>query len=390
MMTLIICCSSISHLYSVDHEKNRKSPVFGNSFSFREVLILDYDMTIFNFLTTHVGSVPYITADGLMEKLCRKLDIPAWPQLPRRSFRENMYVQYSPRLPAICEDAAREKVFFDTAHDLTDALESFYSSFLSDDINSLALQAEYATGFFSMLEALRSTPGSWAKGQVTGPISFGLTVTDQDLKASLYHELLADPIIKNMAMNARWQIRQLKSARPNVILCVDEPYMAAFGSAFISLSREQAVTSLDEIFDAIHAEGGLAGIHCCANTDWSVLLATKVDILNLDAYGFVANLALYPTELREFLDRGGSVCWGIVPNDEQIFGETPQRLAERLRNGIGLIVEKAAARGVKITAEEFAGRSLIAPACGLGPTTVEVADRVFEVLVETGDILKRG
>jgi hypothetical protein len=347
-------------------------------------------MTNFNFLTTHVGSVPYATADGLTEKLCHLLDVPAWPQIPRRSFRESMYVQYSPRLPAICEDSAREKVYFDTANDIADALEVFYTPVLSDDVAAFALQKEYADGFFSMLEALRTARGLWAKGQVTGPISFGLTVTDQDLRASLYHELLADAIVKNMAMNARWQIRQLKSLRPNVILFVDEPYMAAFGSAFISLSREQAMAYLDEIFDAIHAEGGLAGVHCCANTDWSVLLATRVDILNLDAYGFIENLALYPAELRAYLDRGGSVCWGIVPNNEQIFGETPQGLAERLRNGIRLIVGKAAARGVKITAEEFSSRSLIAPACGLGSTSVEVADRVFEVLAETGDILQRG
>ena len=33
---------------------------------------------------------------------------------------------------------------------------------------------------------------------------------------------------------------------------------------------------------------------------------------------------------------------------------------------------------------------LIAPACGLGSTSIEVADRVFEVLAETGNILKRG
>ena len=347
-------------------------------------------MTDFNFLTTHVGSVPYVTADGLPEKLCRLLDVPAWPQLPRRSFRENMYVQYSPRLPAICEDSAREKVQFDTANDITEALEAFYTPVLSDDVTAFALQKEYADGFFSMLEALRMTPGLWAKGQVTGPISFGLTVTDQDLRASLYHELLTDAIVKNMAMNARWQIRQLKPLRPHVIIFVDEPYMAAFGSAFISLSREQAIVYLDEIFDAIQAESGLAGVHCCANTDWSVLLGTKVDILNLDAYGFMENLALYPVELRDYLDRGGSLCWGIVPNNEQIFSETPQGLAERLRNGIRLIAEKAAARGVKITAEEFSSRSLIAPACGLGSTTVEVADRAFEVLAETGDILKRG
>jgi hypothetical protein len=194
---------------------------------------------------------------------------------------------------------------------------------LSDDVENFALHPDYANGFFAMLESLRQTDGQWAKGQVTGPISIGLTVTDQDLRASLYDDMLADAIIKNMSMNARWQIRQLKSVRPNVILFLDEPYMAAFGSAFISLSREQVVAYLDEVFDAIHTEDGVAGIHCCANTDWSVLLGTKVDILNLDAYGFIENLALYPAELRAYLDRGGNICWGIIPNNEQIFNETP-------------------------------------------------------------------
>lgn len=347
-------------------------------------------MANFNFLTTHVGSVPHPAVEDLTERLHRLLDVPAWPQLPRRSFRENMYVQYSPMLPAICENAEQEKIYFDTRRDLSDALEAFYTHILSEDVEAFALRAEYAAGFFAMLETLKSTSGEWAKGQVTGPISFGLTVTDQDLRASLYNDMLADAIIKNAAMNARWQIRQLKTARENVILFLDEPYMAAFGSAFISLSREQATAYLDEVFDAIHLEGGIAGVHCCANTDWSVLLATKVDLLNLDAYGFIENLALYPAELREYLDRGGSICWGIVPNNEQIFDETAQGLADRLRNGIQLIVEKAAARGVTIQTEDFAGRSLIAPACGLGPTSIEVADRVFEMLAETGNILKRG
>jgi len=347
-------------------------------------------MPEFNFLTTHVGSVPHRDADGLVDELSSLLDVPAWPQLPRRSFRENMYVQYSPLLPAIHEDAGREKVHFETGGDITDALETFYTPILSDDVDAYALLPEYATGFYAMLKSLRNSEGEWAKGQVTGPISFGLTVTDQDLRASLYDEMLADVIVKNAAMNARCQIRQLKTARPNVILFLDEPYMAAFGSAFISLSREQVIAYLDEAFDSIHAEGGIAGVHCCANTDWSVLLATKVDILNLDAYGFIENLALYPSELREYLNRGGNICWGVVPNNEQIFNENPQMLAARLREGIQLIAGKAALRGVTIKAEEFATRSLISPSCGLGSTSVEIADRVFEMLAETGEILKRG
>jgi hypothetical protein len=225
---------------------------------------------------------------------------------------------------------------------------------------------------------------------VTGPISFGLTVTDQNLRPSLYNDNLADVIVKNSAMNARWQARQLKTAREGVIIFLDEPYLASFGSAFISLSREQVSAYLDEIYTAIHAEGALAGVHCCANTDWGLLLSTTVDILNLDAYGYIPNLALYPHELRDFLDRGGIMCWGLIPNDEQILAETPAKLADRLRKGIDLICEKASARGVTLRPADFATRSLLAPACGLASTTVEIADRVFDSLAETGEIMKKG
>jgi hypothetical protein len=216
----------------------------------------------------------------------------------------------------------------------------------------------------------------------------GLTVTDQDLRASLYHDMLADVLVKNAASNARWQIRELQKVRSKVIIFVDEPYMASFGSAYISLSREQVIAMLDEVFEAIHMEGGLAGVHCCANTDWSVLLATQVDILNLDAYGYLENLALYPLELRQFLDRGGVIAWGIVPNNEEIDAVTPAGLARQLREGIALICEKAAARNVNIDPEEFNSRSLITTACGLGPTTPEVADKALLVLAETEKLLR--
>ena len=351
-----------------------------------------------HFLTTHVGSVPHREWVDLCGRLAANLDIPAWPQLPRCTFRENMYVQYSPTLPGLVMDSAREKIYFDTTGDLTPMLEVFYDRYLSDDLGAFSLRPDYAAGFFAMLETLKQTANpqsamrnsQWAKGQVTGPISFGLTVTDQDLRASLYNELLADVIVKNAAMNARWQIRQLKRLRSNVILFVDEPYMASFGSAFISLSREQVITMLEEVFTAIHAEGALAGVHCCGNTDWSVLLGTSVDILNLDAYGYLENLALYSAEVRAFLDGGGVLAWGIVPNNEHIWEVNPQSLAKQLRDGFQLISRKARGRGIEIAPEEFPTRSLIAPSCGLGPATVAIADRALEVLVETGEVLKEG
>lgn len=347
-------------------------------------------MNEFCFPTTHVGSLPHPDAAVISRNLVSRLDIPAWPQLPRRTFKESMYVQFSQALPGVVVDEAAEKVLFDTSVDLTSALEAFYEHYLADDLDWFALSKSIAAGFYAMLDVLEAQPGVWAKGQVTGPISFGLTVTDQQLRASLYDETLADAIVKNAAMNARWQVRQLKQVRPNVVIFVDEPYMASFGSAYINLSRKQVITMLNEVFSAIHTEGALAGVHCCANTDWSVLLATAVDILNLDAYSYIENLALYPAELRIFLDHGGAIAWGIVPNDEEILSVTPGQLAQRLRDGLKLIGQKAGIRGVQLSSEEFGSRSLITPSCGLGSASVEIAERSLDTLVRTSEVLRQG
>lgn len=348
-------------------------------------------MPDFHFLTTHVGSVPHPDPVDLTHRIASLLDIPCWLQLPRRHYLENIYTQYAMTLPGAVVDAEKEKALMHTdSPDFESQLETFYQSVIDDNLDNFGLTPNCALGFFTLLDELKSKPAAWVKGQVMGPISFGLTVTDQDLRASLYNETLADALVKNMSMNARWQVRRLKTVGENVILFVDEPYMASFGSAFISLSREQALGYMNEVYEAVHGEGALVGVHCCGNTDWGLLLDSQADILNLDAYSFLDNLALYPAELRLFLDRGGAICWGIIPNNEQIRNETPQTLAVRLMDGFRLIVEKAASRGVRIRPDELASRSLVSPACGLGSTTVEIAEQVFDVTAETAEILKKG
>lgn len=345
--------------------------------------------------TTLIGSVPYTDTVKACEQIADAVDVPLWPQMVKTGFRENMYTQFGAVLPGIVIDDANEKITFDTSGDIAAALEQFYTPYLEENVDYFALPANHADGFYRALDVLRKRKPrepylNWVKGHVTGPISMGLTITDQDARASLYNESLADVLVKNAAMNARWQVRELKTVRSNAIIFVDEPYLVSFGSAFVSLSREQVIAMLDEVFQAIHVEGALAGVHCCGNTDWSVLLATEVDILNLDAFGYLENLSLYSQDLRRFLDRGGIVAWGIVPNNPQVLSVNAKGLADQLRHGISQICEKAAASGIVIRPEEFDTHSMLTPACGLGTETREVSDQVLSVLVETGEILRAG
>jgi len=219
------------------------------------------------------------------------------------------------------------------------------------------------------------------KGQVTGPISCGLTITDQERRSILYDDTLADALAKHLRLKAAWQEMKLKAISNNTIIFVDEPYMASFGSAFVSMSREQVITLLEEVFSGI---SGLKGIHCCGNTDWSVILSTSLDILNFDAYNYGYTVGLYPDEVKAFLDRGGILAWGIVPNDEKdIPGETAKSLVDRLEEEIGALDRK----GVSFRLQTE--RCLVTPSCGLGSTSPEAAELALELLAEVSKELRK-
>jgi hypothetical protein len=230
----------------------------------------------------------------------------------------------------------------------------------------------------------------WVKGQVTGPVSFGLTIPDQDNKASLYNDLLLDCVIKNISMTSRWQIRELQKFCSSVMIFVDEPYMASYGSAYVNINRDQVIRMLNEIFEAIHQEGAIAGVHCCGNTDWSVLLETSADILSIDANGYMDNLFLFYEGLLSFLGRGGLVAWGIVPNDNSIYEVSNKDIVCKLINGLEGLRHKISSKGVEISIQEIARQSLITPVCGLGNSTVEVSDHALRMIpLVTGELRNR-
>lgn len=301
--------------------------------------------------------------------------IPVWPQLPRRSFLENMYAQYSESFPGVVVDLAKEKIYIDRSQNLDRDLERLYVAYLQSELDYGTVTPRYAAGLHHLLnkpELLQVSGGSLAavKGQVTGPVSWGLSVVDENRRPALYDDILADAIGKHLRLKATWQEAQLKPYAPHTIMFVDEPYMSSFGSGFISLSRDQVLTLLQEVFDGI---SGLKGVHCCGNTDWSVLLETSVDILNLDAFEYAESLALYPEAVNSFLARGGIIAWGIVPAGTACEGQTAESLTERLVKAIDLLVCKG------VPAEKLLAAGLVTPSCGTGSLDPQLAERVLSL-----------
>ena len=147
------------------------------------------------------------------------------------------------------------------------------------------------------------------------------------------------------------------------MIFLDEPSLLGFGKqTFLTISREDVISDINEITAAIHAEAGLAGVHCEANTDWSLLMESDLDILDFDAYDHLQVITLYPIELEKFLERGGCLGWGIVPtlDKEAAATETASSLWLRFEEGIDQLASKGFDR------ELLLRRALITPSCGAG------------------------
>ena len=326
-----------------------------------------------------IGSLPQSRVAETLDLIAACLpEAPFWPQLPNRSFLEGMYVQYGEGFPGAVLDKTHGRFYIDTESErFAGELTAFYEAVMADEQEYFRIGPERASGLWEGLPVLaeryRESSPALVKGQVTGPVSFGLGVTDAGKRAIIYDETLADVVVKQLNGKARWQEAFLRRCFPEALPLTffDEPYMVSFGTAFCSLSREQVKGLLNEVSTGLQ---GLTGVHCCGNTDWSLLLDTEVDLLNFDAYEFGDNLLLYGAELKRFLGAGGYLAWGVVPTSPAIDQENVDSLYQLL---VGQMERLSREAGIAL--ETIYERSFVTPSCGAGSLTPARAVRVFEL-----------
>jgi len=335
-----------------------------------------------SFAATGIGSFPHRYEKEVYPLILQNFpEIPFWPQFPKRSFLEGMVLQFSEGFPNLKWDEKKQTVWVDITQGFDQEVDRFYGWLEERALEPFKIKEDFAKGI-GFLEALASTDYPkrirYIKGQITGPVTFGLALVDEEQRPIFYELTLREILTKHLSSKAQWMEKRFNDLLPGVktMIFFDEPSLSSFGSAFSGLNREEVILSLNECLDAVN---GLKGIHCCGNTDWSLLLSTDLDILSFDAYGYLETLALYPKELGKFLERGGLLAWGIVPTSEEIERVDSRSLVERFRVGVNSLSKK----GIDPTLLQ---RAIITPSCGTASLPIPLAEKVCLV---TSEVSKR-
>lgn len=339
-----------------------------------------------------IGSLPHRNHHDAVDLIFRYTDqIPLWPQLPVYK-EEGMLLQFLPGFPSIAR--TEDKTYIDSSSlEFEPEFLAFFEDYLAvvEGVQALedsrfAMGETEAAGFDLFLaEATRHGENLVTlKGQLTGPVTFCTGLVDQEGRALFYDEQLRDAAIKLLSLKARYQARKMAQIKERPLVFFDEPGLAGFGSsAFITITPDDIHNCLNEVFEGVKAEGGLTGVHVCANTEWSILFDTGVDIISYDAYSYFDKLILFPDHLVSFLNRGGILASGIVPTTaEFIEQETTDQLVQKWLDQLALLER------LGISRQQVVRQTLITPSCGTGTVSEAQALKVLEMTNEVSSAIR--
>ncbi|HDS16754.1 MAG TPA: hypothetical protein ENN66_09160 [Proteobacteria bacterium] len=328
--------------------------------------------------TTAMAVMPHTELDTALD-LALSLDIPFWPQLPLYDYREDMYVQAAEHFPGIILDLEKESLRFSTAKFIRE-LEETLAHF--EEPEYFDVSPEYSVVYHRFLK-LDLKKRAAIRGQLEGPVSFGLFIkNEEDDRPIIFDDTVRPFLYEFMARRVNVQLARLKRRNANAFMFVDEPGLQFLFSAMSGYSDTLA---RDDIANFLALIDRPRGIHLCGNPDWDFLLAFDMDIVSIDLYSNARILPLYRRSIINFIKRGGTIVWGIVPtNIEPFKKETPDRLIALLETTWQGLIDDGLDRDLLFE------RSLLSPAtcCLVNPDQEKTVTLAFSQLRQISSTLR--
>lgn len=340
-----------------------------------------------DFMPIAIGSFPHKSADEAFNVIFKYFkDIPLWPQLPKISFKEQMYVQYSKGLPGLVINLINNTYYVQYDDAIYEKIAEFFEKSFEGKPEDYALYEDTAAGFAEFMKRkneIKKLNPKAVKGHITGPLSLALGLLDQNKKPVIYHEEYFDAIAQLIIKKSEYQIKKLKEINDNVIYFLDEPYLSSLGSGMLNLDKEKIKENLKDVTVKIKEFGVTLGIHCCGNTDWSFIMNLGADIISFDAYNYGEDLLQFSEELKIFMEKGGILAWGIVPSTKEFENTTFDGLIKKLYDLFGILV----GRGFNI--KDVLKKSFVSPSCGMGSLDEVITEGIAKMTLDISRQIKK-
>jgi hypothetical protein len=340
---------------------------------------------------TGIGSLPHLDpaiAVSLVEEYLPI--IPHWPQLPRLSVKEHFCTQFLKvlnDLGLLRVENGTKAYFLDEEDGWPERLASFYELYIraaegdEEVLKKFSFPPGSAEGFYYFYGELKKKGthrAKYLKGQVVGLLSVGFQVTNQSGVPAYYDAQLRDVLLKQLSLQAAWQVKALEEFGLPVIILMDDPVIDSCGRYDrITVDKYEVTAELAEFATFVGRFGGLVGVHSCADIDWSILFDADLDIISFDTYQFATNFALYPKHIQKHLENGGVIAWGLVPTDGEALAKED---LETLKSKFNGLLKQLAEKGVdpRLLYEN----SMITPACGTGTLNEDQAERIYQLTAQ--------
>jgi hypothetical protein len=322
-----------------------------------------------DFAATMMASVPFRDI-----QLMTRLILDHCPEAPRLPIMTRSFRWMYEGLPCLHIDREKKQIYMVPPEERESEVLEFYDRVEAEDLDFFITSQETAPFYYQIVEELQKAAGpemKWIGVQFPGPFILGDTFRQTNGMPVSQHDTLLDIVIKCVAMKTRWLENMLKQAFPNARVIVDhpEPTLVGFTSSQGYGSRERVINCMNEAFIGVQ---GLRWVHCCSNIDWSLLTQADIDVINFDAYEHADKVALYGAEIQHFLEKGGTLGWGIVPVREDIIvNEDSNSLSDRLLKGFDLMVKQG------VNPDLLARSSWVLTSCETSLLSPEQAEYAF-------------
>ena len=330
-----------------------------------------------SLLTTAMAVMPHRDVDRALETAL-SLDVPFWPQLPLLNYYEDMYVQAAEHFPGIVLDLENKKLQFSWEKFALEAEETLAHF---DEPGYFDISKNYSVVYHRFLSLdLSGYPA--IRGQLEGPISFGLNILDQDRRPIIFDDTVRPFMLEFMARRVNVQLDRLKGLNSNAFMFIDEPGLQFVFSGISGYGDLAARRDMESFFALIERP---RGVHLCGNPDWDFLLGLDLDVLSLDVYTNGEVFSSYAGSIRRFLDRGGVLVWGVVPtNFEPFEREGVDSLENRLED-IWSALDRSG-----IDRDFLLARSMLSPAtcCLVNPDGEHTVEKAFQTVKSLSERLR--